>query len=265
MLMNIPTPQNATRRFSNIYKDSVTKAAIRIPFDNLDNGTRVLSNESECLRYIALYGGHHFHKLHAAYESTMFKNIEGKNIEIFDWGCGQALAACILIDYLIEKNINLNVMSITLIEPSQVALQSGCSLLKQIFQNDSAIDRVVHLVNKYMDDLTSTDLVSDPENIKIHLFSNIMDVEGFDQRRLYELMVNSFQGINRIICTSPDNGRQQRLETFYDLFSQSHQVTSASSSSEAIYGEVFYAATGRYEDRRIGRCERQFTVNLIQS
>jgi hypothetical protein len=262
--MNIPSPQEAQVRFKNIYKDSVTKAGIRVPFDNLDYGTRVLSDESECTRYTALYGGHHFHKLYAAYSSAQFNNIEGRSIEIFDWGCGQALATCTLIDYLIEKNINLNVLSITLIEPSTVAVQSGCSLIQQMFQNDSSTDSVVRLVNKYMDDVTSNDLASEPDNIKIHLFSNIIDVAAFDLGQLYQLMVNTFQGINHVICTSPDNGRKQRLETFYNFFSQSHKVIRASSSNEAICGEVFYAANGRYEERRIGRCERQFTIDLTQ-
>jgi hypothetical protein len=172
------------------------------------------------------------------------------------------LATCVLIDYLIEKNINLNVSSITLIEPSTVALQRGRSLVERMFQNNPSTDSVVRLVNKSIDDLTSNDLVSEPDRIKIHLFSNIIDVQGFDLTQLYQLMVNSFHGINRIICTSPYyNEGQQRLETFYNLF-PSHQVTRASSSSEAIYGEVFYAETGRYEKRRITRCERQFTVNL---
>jgi len=262
--MKIPSPQEAQIRFiSSIYRASVTEAAIRPPFDNLDNGTRVLSDESECISYISLYGGHHFYKLYAAYASTKFENIEGADIEIIDWGCGQALATCVLIDYLIEKNINLNVSSITLIEPSTVSLQRGRSLVQRMFQNNPSTDSVVRLVNKYIDDLTSNDLVSEPDSIKIHLFSNIIDVQGFNLTRLYQLMVNSFHGINRVICTSPDNGRQQRLETFYNLFT-SHQVTQTYSSTEAIYGEVFYAATGKYQERPITRCERQFTVNLTQ-
>lgn len=262
--MKIPSPQEPQIRFfRSIYRDSVTSAAIGVRFDNLDSGTKVLSNESECIRYIALYGGHHFYKLYEAYASTEFENIEGRDIEIIDWGCGQALATCVLIDYLIQKNISLNVSSITLIEPSTVALQRGQSLVQRMFQNNPSTDSVVRLVNKYIDDLTSNDLVSERDIIKIHLFSNIIDVQGFDLTQLYQLMVNSFHGINRVICTSPDNGRQQRLETFYNLF-PSHQVTTASSSSEAISGEVFYAATGRYEERRITRCERQFTVNLTQ-
>ena len=262
--MKIPSPQEEQIRFfSSIYSASVTRAEIRVPFDNLDNGTRVLSNESECINYIALYGGHHFYKLYAAYASTKFENIEGTDIEIIDWGCGQALATCVLIDYLIEKNINLNVSSITLIEPSTFALQRGLGLVERMFQNNPSTHSVVRLVNKDIDALTPNDLVSEPDSIKIHLFSNIIDVQGFDLTQLYQLICSSFHGVNRVICTSPYNEGQQRLETFYNLF-PSHQVTGASSSSEAIYGEVFYAKTRRYEVREISRCERQFTVNLTQ-
>lgn len=263
--MNIPNSQEAQTRFKDIYTASVAKADLRVPFDNLDSGTRVLSNEAECLRDIALYGGHHFHKLYKAYSSTKFENIEGRDIEIVDWGCGQALATCILIDYLIGKNINLNVSSITLVEPSAVALKCGHSLVSKMFQNAPSTRSVVRSVNKYIDDLTSTDLVLESDSIKVHLFSNIIDVEGFDLRRLYHLMVSSFHGLNRIICTSPDNKRRQRLEMFYNFFLQSHEVMRTSSSNEAIYGEIFYAQTEKYEEQRIGRCERQFTVNLTQN
>jgi hypothetical protein len=264
--MNIPSLEEARIRFfHNIYRPSIVRANFQKPFDDLDRGTRVLKNETECNQYIALYGGHHFYKLYAAYASTRFESIEGEDIEIIDWGCGQALATCILIDYLIEIGIKPNVLSVTLIEPSLVALQCGYNHVQQMFQNDASVKSVVRKINKYIDNLVSTDLVSEPNHIKIHLFSNILDVEGFNLIQLHQLVVNSFQGHNRIICTSPDNSRQHRLDTFYSLFSQSHQLARVSSTSEAIYGEVFYAANRRFEQRRIGRCERQFTVNLTQS
>lgn len=264
--MNIPSLEEARIRFfDSIYRPSIVRANFQKPFDDLDRGTRVLKNETECNQYIALYGGHHFYKLYAAYASTNFENINSRDVEIIDWGCGQALATCVLIDYLIEIGVKLNVVSITLIEPSLVALQCGCNHIQQMFQNDAATNSAIRKVNKYIDDLVPTDLVSESNNIKIHLFSNIIDVEGFDLIQLHQLVVNSFQGRNRIICTSPDNLRQHRLDTFHSLFSQSPQLTRASSTSEAIDGEIFYAANGRFEQRRIGRCERQFTVNLTQS
>ncbi len=264
--MNIPSAEEARIRFfDSIYRPSIERANFQKPFDDLDRGTRVLSNETECNQYMALYGGHHFHKLYAAYSSTRFENIEGRNIEIIDWGCGQALATCILIDYLIDTGIRLNLSSITLIEPSAVALQCGCNYIRQMVQNNASIDSATRGVGKYIDELLPVDLISEPNNIKIHLFSNIVDVEGFDLRHLHQLVINSFQGMNRIICTSPDNLRKQRLDAFYDLFLQSHQPSRESNSSEAIYGDIFYAANRRFERRRIGRYERQFTVNLTQN
>lgn len=263
--MNIPSAGEARIRFfDSIYRPNVKRANPQKPFDNLDGGTRVLSNETECNQYMALYCGHHFYKLYSAYSSTRFENIEGRNVEIVDWGCGQALATCILIDYLINIGIKLNVSSITLIEPSAIALQCGCNYVRQMFQNDAAVDSAIRKVSKYIDELSVTDLISDSGNIKIHLFSNIIDVEGFDLSQLHQLMISSFQGTNRLICTSPDNLRKQRLDAFYHLFLQSHQLASESNSSEEIYGEIFYVANRRFEQRGIGRYERQFTVNLTQ-
>lgn len=260
--MNIPSPQIAqTRFFDSIYRPRTRK--LQVPFDNLNSGTRVLNEETECDRYIALYGGHHYHKLYEAFASTNFKYTESKNVEIIDWGCGQALATCVLIDYLIENRISPNIVSITLIEPSSIALWRGYGFVRQILQPTST-SSTIRTVNKYMDSLEYSDLVSSSDNIKVHLFSNIIDVEGFDLNKLYQLIVNCFQGINRIICTSPyQNARNYRLDTFYNLFSQSWQVRYSSHSSEAIYQEIFNVLTGEFERWRIERYERQFTVNLL--
>ena len=261
--MNIPSYQEKQIRFFNdIYKDDVTKASLQDFCTNLDRGTKVLGNETECIKYIARYGGHHFHKLYTAYASTKFENIKGENIEIIDWGCGQALATCVLIDYLIENNIDLNVSSITLVDPSEPALQRGCSLIRQMFQNDASVDSMVRQVNKYIDNLTTTDFVSETDSIKIHLFSNIIDLKEFDLKQLHQLIIGSFRGRNRVICVSPDNPKKQRLEDFYNLFLESHEFTVPFTSSEEIFGVIFYDLTGKYEKRRIGRCEKQFTVNL---
>ena len=261
--MHIPSRQEAQIRFfDNIYRACVTKEKPKLPSGDPDRGTRVIETEAECEKYIAFYGGHHYHKLYAAFNSTNFAAIQSKNVEIVDWGCGQALATCILIDYLIENQFDFNIVSITLVEPSSVALQRGCYLLRQMFQNNSNVDSIIKIVNKYMDDLTVDDLVSEANNIKIHLLSNIIDVDKFDLYKLYGLIVRAFSGTNRLICTSPDNERKNRLDIFYNLFAQSHQVFYSYSYDEAIRGEVFFAKSGRYEERSVGRYERQFTVRL---
>lgn len=254
------------RFIDGIYKPCVEKCQsiqdIQSVLRILDNGKAVLDDERKCDLYIAFYGGHHFHKLYAAFASTNFPHTESKDIEIIDWGCGQALATCVLIDYLIENNINPNIVSVTLIEPSLISLNRGYNFTRQMLQSTFSSSCTLRKVNKYINDLTSNDLASEMGTIKVHLFSNIIDVEAFCLNDLHRLMLASFLGYNRLICTSPDNDGKYRLGNFYNLFSQSCQVFNSASSDEPIYQEIFYFKNKQYERQRIGRCERQFTVNL---
>ena len=254
-------PSSQIRFFDNIYRPRTGR--LQVPFDNLDGGTRVLSEEAECDRYIALYGGHHFHKLYAAFPSTKFQYTEGKSVEIIDWGCGQAIATCVLIDYLIEKRINPKIVSITLIEPSSVAVWRGYNFVRQMLQANLSSNSIIKTVNKHIDYLEFSDFVSSDINIKIHLFSNIIDVEAFDLNKLYNLIINCFQGINRIICTSPyQSARNYRIDTFYNIFYEYPKVRNPFHSDEAIYQPIFKVSSGQFETSRIARYERQFTVNL---
>ncbi|MEB3216786.1 MAG: hypothetical protein VKN72_11225 [Nostocales cyanobacterium 94392] len=258
----IPSSQQAqTRFFDNIYISRTGE--IQVPFDNLDGGTRVLSEEAECDRYIALYGGHHFHKLYAAFSSTNFKYTEGKSVEIIDWGCGQAIATCVLIDYLIEKGIKPEIKSITLIEPSSIALWRGYNFVCQMLQPNLLNHSIIKTGNKNIDYLEFSDFITSDSNIKIHLFSNIIDVEAFDLSKLYNLIINCFQGINRIICTSPyQSARNYRIDDFYNMFGEYPGTVNPSDSHEEIFKEIFKVATGKFEKSRIARYERQFTIKI---
>jgi hypothetical protein len=262
--MKIPAEKIQTRFFDNIYKQSVEKANLKVPFDNLDYGRKILENEEECQRYIALYGGHHFHKLWLAFSSTNFKYVSQKNIEIIDWGCGQAIATCILIDYLIENQIDTDVVKITLIEPSEVATEKGKELITQMFQSNKSVTDIINVVNKKIDELAPEDFETQDDNIKIHLFSNIIDVEVFDVKNFYELIVRAFKGLNRMICTSPKNSpkRTARLDYFYKLFSDNHTVNLPFNSDADINEKVFVVGSGNYEEYTIKRYEIQFTVDL---
>ncbi|WP_414623350.1 hypothetical protein [Calothrix sp. CCY 0018] len=258
----IPSQNQAqTRFFNDIYIPRTGK--IQIPFDNLDGGTRVLSDETECDRYIALYGGHHFHKLYAAFSSTNFKYTDGKSVEIIDWGCGQATATCVLIDYLIERGIKPEIKSITLIEPSSIALCRGYNFVCQMLQPNLLNHSIIKTVNKNIDYLEFSDFITSDSNIKIHLFSNIIDVEAFDLSKLYNLIINCFQGINRIICTSPyQTARNYRIDNFYSMFGEYPGTKNPFHSDEEIFQEIFKVATRKFEKSRIARYERQFSVKL---
>lgn len=263
MIVSSPKePQIQFRFFDDIYKPKIEKLPLLYDVD-IDRGRKVLNTEEECDKYIALYGGHHFHKLYAAFPSTNFQYTEGKSIEIIDWGCGQAFATCILMDYFIEKCISPKIELITLIEPSSIALWRGYSFVRQMLQPTFSNNSLITTVNKCIDNLNFSDLVSSSSNIKIHLFSNILDVENFDLNKLYQLIISSFSGFNRIICTSPyNNARNYRIDSFYNLFNEYGMVKNSFYSDEAIYQEIFYNNIKKFKISKIQRYERQFTIKI---
>ncbi|MCL1470465.1 hypothetical protein [Argonema antarcticum] len=263
--MRTPNLQQAKIRFyNNIYKRCVAQAKLGGGFDNYDNGKRILQNKTELVGYIALYGGHHYHKLRAAFAARKFGNIQGREVEIIDWGCGQALATCVLIDYLIEQEIDLKFTQITLIEPSKLALKQGSTYIQAMFQNDANAGSIIRCINKDLDSLKVSDIISDPKRIKLHLFSNILDVNSFDLIKLYKLIVGCYRGSNCFICTSPFYNGASRIDQFYNLFAQSHVVIEQSivDKSEQLEGEIFDVIQGRYRLFPIQRREKQFIVNL---
>jgi len=263
--MLIPRLEEANIRFwTTIYSQCIERANIRVPFDNLDSGTRVLSNYAECDTYIALFGGHHFHKLYNAFARTKFQYTEGKKIEIIDWGCGQALATCVLIDYLIQNGIRANIDYITLIEPSSIALERGCEFIKNMFQNQIGTQAIVKTINKNIGDVKESDLLFDgnTSNVKVHLFSNIIDVEFVNPRSLHSLIVSSFKGLNRFVCTSPYNQGSIRLELFHEHFTRSHDVKNMSKDNTTINKEIYNVLTRCYEVYSISRRDIQFSVYL---
>lgn len=257
----IPSLKKAKTRFlHDIYIPTTQKPQVYL---DLNHGKKVLSTEAECDKYIALYGGHHFYKLYAAFSSTKFNNYNNHNVEIIDWGCGQAIATCVLIDYFIEQGIKPKVKSITLVEPSSIALWRGYNFVRQMLQPNLLNNSIIRTVNKGIDYLEFSDFTTSDSNIKIHLFSNIIDVETFDLSKLYYLMTNRFQEYNRIICTSPyQKVRNYRIDDFYSMFCRYHKVGNNVHSSDNIYEEIFKITTGKFEISKIARYERQFTVKL---
>lgn len=261
--MKIPLENIQTRFFENIYKQTIAKTD-RFYSYQLERGRKILSTEEECIQYLIVYGGMHYHKLISAFGSTQFENVVGRNIEIIDWGSGIATASTVLIDYLIDKQIGLNIEKITLIEPSISATNKGKELLCKIFQNDENIYGSIKVINKSINDVNCEDIETEPENIKVHLFSNIVDVQGIELNHLYDLVVSCFYETNRIICTSPKNDYEDRvrLDEFYKLFNSNWDLRYYKETSADIVAEDFRISTWDFEERPIKRYEKQFTISL---
>jgi len=261
--MRIPQENIQNRFFENIYRQTIEETP-RFNRYSLERGRKILESTEECIQYLVVYGGMHYHKLIAAFQSTQFANIAGRNVEIIDWGSGIATASCILIDYLIGSGIDVNIERITLIEPSIYATDYGCELLVNIFQNNADTNEIIRVINKSINDVKCEDIETEPENIKVHLFSNIVDVQGIELNHLYNLAVSCFHETNRIICTSPKNDHEDRvrLDEFYKLFSSNWDLKYNRETSADIIAEDFRINTWSFEERPIKRYEKQFTISL---
>jgi hypothetical protein len=225
-------------RFWNIYEYNISQTQ-NLTFGEiwqpLENGVVIINDHHTLIKYITCYGGHHYQKLQTSFVALFPHITANSNIDIVDYGCGQALATTVFYDYMLRSNKNFNVNKITLIEPSDLALKRGILKLNH-FINHKQQNTEVKKVNKKLDDLTEADLTTNNTSIKIHLFSNILDVTSFDLNRLATKIKNSQKGLNYFVCVSPYNETAPtRIQNFQSQFSS----TSLPCQSEKIYKRVF--------------------------
>lgn len=182
---------------------------------SLNRGRAVLDREEQMYKYIYSYGNMHRAKLEKAFSYITKGVFANSKIEIIDYACGQGLASVCFKDYF----QNVNVEHITLIEPSTICLRRAAL---HVLKSYSINEKNISTINKYLDDLTSQDIYTNDGNIKVHLFSNILDMadDKFSLNGLVDLIKNKFSGVNYFICVSPyiDDSVPERFNTFSDSF-----------------------------------------------
>lgn len=178
-------------------------------YQDLKRGTDIIDDEQHLNMYLRSFGKMHKAKLDAAFACLPnLSSIASYDIEIYDWGCGQGTATICFLDYLKSKNANYNIVSINLIEPSVPATQRAQQVISCY---DNKIP--VNVINKLFDDLKEQDFCHS-NNCKVHLFSNILDVDAFDLALFTQLFQRSFNGENYFICVGPYYFNNKRVDEF---------------------------------------------------
>jgi uncharacterized membrane protein YhiD involved in acid resistance len=225
---------------------------------NTNNGTDIIEHSEALVNYIAAYAGMHYHKLIKCFQPVFEEIDNGSRVDIIDYGCGQALATLALYDYIIKKNKKIQIDKIILNEPSDIALKRGILKLNKFIDHKEQITELVK-VNKQLDNLTVSDIESNHNNVKIHLLSNIIDVNGFCLSRFSQTIKSSQRGKNYFICVSPTNmGSKQRIDTFMSNFSH-HKLAVYEG---LVYGKVWSVINKKWLDnykitmvQRVFRCD----------
>lgn len=181
-------------------------------YDSLVRGTEVLSTDEQMDVYLYSFGNMHRAKINKALECLDPTEFSNTDINIVDWGCGQGLATSCFLDYLKINNVAGNIRKITLIEPSEAAL--GRAKVHVGAYNNRA---EIITLQKFLDDITPSDISSD-SGITFHFFSNILDIGSIDLKALAEKVGLNVLGAHYIVCISPLNAGNRRLNRFYEYF-----------------------------------------------
>ena len=182
-------------------------------FDKLNRGVALLDSEPLMNMYLYSYGKMHQAKLKLAFNNMGDDYQQMDDFAIVDYGCGQALASVVLYDHLKSQNLAHKVNKVVLIEPSETTLKRAALHACKAFPFAT-----IKTINKEMDDVSVADITCENDFV-FHLFSNILDVEGFSISKL----ANTFNTVQHnkynIICASPyfsDLGRNGRIVSFFE-------------------------------------------------
>ena len=177
-------------------------------YDDLERGKVVLDDDDHLNMYLHSFGKMHKAKLDMAFNSMHSADVFGEEVEIFDWGCGQGTATICLLDFLKEKHIVPNIKQIYLVDPSSAATERAVNVIKCF-----NLSYRIKTVTKDFNSLETSDFKKTGTR-KIHLFSNILDVEAFDLANFIRLFQSSFGNDNYFICVGPYYSNNKRVDEF---------------------------------------------------
>lgn len=182
----------------------------------LDRGHAILDTQDQLNKYLYSYSSMIEHQWVPMFSS--FK-LTSNNIEIIDYACGQGLASMLFLDR--HKKIKNTILNITLIEPSKIALRRAGGIL-QCYLPKAKITSI----NKKLDDVTKEEIQLNSDTTKIHLFSNIVDIDVFDINLLLN-KITTHKGKNYFMVMSSDRlnfGGTRRLDDFYGYFNKNNNL-----------------------------------------
>ncbi len=205
---------HSTFSFDNIRNIAVSNST----WDSklIHRGVDPLQSEGEMFIYLKSFGKMHKAKINSCLSFFPWNQIEN-TVEIIDWGCGQGLASVVLNEYLKSLETDIEISKLILIEPSIIGIKRAA-----LHVHFGSITDNIKTICKGFNSLEEGDLLTDNSSIKIHLFSNVLDIgENFySQKYLIDIIKKTQKGTNYFICASPylPDFQTLRIENFVNSF-----------------------------------------------
>ena len=185
----------------------------------LNHGLDLLNSEEALDCYMGAYGEMHKVKCRAAFQNIPFPP-SGANpislaLEIYDWGCGQGIGSICLIDFLKQRDLTKWLKKVTLIEPSNPALNRALLNVSNATNNRVRINKI----NSYLPSKSSNPEISIhfEHHYVFHIFSNILDVEQIELSKLARMLAIPGH-THYILCMGPMNANSFRIDRFAEMF-----------------------------------------------
>lgn len=179
----------------------------------LNRGDDILDSEPKMVIYLYAYGPMHQAKLNYAFRHLPEKFLTQPEINIFDYGCGQALGTMCYADFLRENGYSQKVKTITLIEPSEICLKRAALHASVFFPNAE-----IKTVNKTFGKLDKNDIYCDDGVPNLNILNNVFDTSSFDIKALADMIKNQINGYNQFVCIEPYYSNDERMVDFYYPF-----------------------------------------------
>ena len=193
------------------------------PWKCLSHGITPITMEYQLYCYMKAYGAMHQAKLDYSFKFLPAQFIDGKEIDIVDYGCGQCIGVMCYSDYLKSIGKKQGVHSITLIEPSKIALDRAVLHARGFFPEAKII-----AINKCLNDLQCEDISDYSDIHKLHIFSNVLDISDIDIDKVSLLIKKSFIGYNQFVSVGSSRGGDSysdvRITEFTHLFNSLNAI-----------------------------------------
>lgn len=184
-------------------------------FEALNHGIDILDSEPQMTAYLFAFGKMHQAKLEYAFSKLPEDFLELPEINIIDYGCGQALGTMCYADFLRENGYSQKVKTITLIEPSEICIKRAALHALVFFPNAE-----IKTINKTFNELDENDIYCDEDVPTLHVLSNVLDILDFDLEEFAELIKGQIKGYNQFVCVGPFfgfSGKDNRMKEFCSL------------------------------------------------
>jgi hypothetical protein len=178
-------------------------------YDSIERGQKILETEEQVDKYMQAFGKKHYVKFVTLFDKIPM-NILNETFDLVDWGCGQGLGIIALADFCRKipgRDIESKVRQITLIEPSRIALSRAIINARACFPESTVLP-----VHKKFEELSDSDFSGVATLPRIHIFSNVLDMDCFRDRDLLlkfadKVKKGAFGFDEYFICVSPTHNK----------------------------------------------------------